>query len=66
MARKSNAKKGGGTGGRRRAEPAAEVAVVEEVEGSGIGIDEGIVLGTFLLLAGAVTLVWMALGTYPA
>ena len=58
MARKTN------TPSRRQA-PVAEVEAVEEV-GGGIGIDEGIILTTFLLLAGAIVLVYLALGAYPA
>lgn len=43
---------------------AAPVAEVEVVDKGGLGIDEGIVLTTFLLLAGAITLVIMASKTY--
>ena len=49
----------------RKAKPAAPEAEVVQVEGGGTGIDDGIVLSTTLLLAGAVVLVYLALGTYP-
>jgi hypothetical protein len=50
---------------RTTAVSAAEPEAVEAV-GGGIGIDEGIVLTTFLLLVGAIVLVYLALGAYPA
>ena len=43
--------------------PAAEL---EQVEGGGLGIDEGIVLGTFFLLLGAIVLVYFATQQYQA
>jgi len=55
MARKSN----------RRAEP-AQAAEVETVDKPGMGIDEGIVLFTFILLAIAVTCVVMANQIYTS
>lgn len=59
MARKSK------TPARRQA-PVAEVEAVEEV-GGGMGIDEGLILTTTLLLIGAIVLVYLALqGAYPA
>ena len=67
MARKSkNARPAKGKkGGRSKPAPAQE-AVLEEVDGGGAGIDEGIVFTTFFLLAGAVTLIYMILdGRYP-
>ncbi len=45
---------------------AAQVEAVEEVKTGGMNIDDGIVLTTFLLLAGAVALAYLALGNYPA
>ena len=49
-----------------RAKPAAqEVDVVEQVEGGGMGIDEGVILTTTILLAGALALVLVALQSYP-
>ncbi len=39
-------------------------AVLEQVETGGLGIDEGIILGTFFLLVGAVVLVHFANQTY--
>lgn len=45
------------------ATPSAEVEVVDT---PGMGIDEGIVLGTFFLLVGALVLVYMANQTYLA
>jgi hypothetical protein len=63
MARK-NSNKGGGS--RRNAASAAPEVVLEEVETGGAGIDEGIVFATFLLLAGAVTLIYTILeARYP-
>lgn len=48
----------------RRAEPEPEV--LEEVEGGGLGIDEGIVFTTFALLAGAIYMLFTLLGDrYP-
>ena len=63
MARK-NSNKGGGS--RRKAASAAPEVVLEEVQTGQSGVDEGMVFTTFLLLAGAVTLVYMILeGRYP-
>jgi hypothetical protein len=42
----------------------APEAELEQVETGGIGIDEGIVLGTFLLLVGAIVLVLFANEAY--
>ena len=50
----------------RRAEPAAPQAEVEAVGKPGMGIDEGIVLTTFFLLAIAIALVVMANQAYSA
>ena len=48
----------------RKPEPQAEV--LEAVESGGAGVDEGIILTTFVLLAGAVYLIWSLLGDrYP-
>jgi hypothetical protein len=44
-------------------EPPAE-AQLEQVETGGLGIEEGIVLGTFFLLVGALILVYVANQTY--
>lgn len=44
---------------------AAEAPAIEQVETPGLGIDEGIVLGTFLLLLGAIVLVYFANQQYP-
>jgi hypothetical protein len=55
MARKSN-----------RKPAAAPVADVEAVSKPGMGIDEGVVLTTFFLLAGAIACVIMANGHYTA
>lgn len=43
---------------------AAPVAELEQVQTGGLGIDEGIVLGTFLLLIGAIVLVYFANEAY--
>tara|TARA_R110002072_G_scaffold228234_12_gene385379 strand:+ start:11048 stop:11218 length:171 start_codon:yes stop_codon:yes gene_type:complete len=56
MARKSN----------RKAAAAAPVADVEAVSKPGMGIDEGVVFTTFILLALAITCVVMANGHYTA
>lgn len=42
--------------------PAAEVEVVET---GGLGIDEGIVITTTVILIGAIVLVYLALQGYP-
>jgi hypothetical protein len=47
----------------KQAEAASE-AQVEQVETGGLGIEEGIVLGTFFLLIGAIVLVYMKSQTY--
>ena len=63
MARK-NSNKGGGS--RRKAASAAPEVVLEEAQTGQSGIDEGMVFTTFLLLAGAVTLVYLILqDRYP-
>ena len=49
----------------RRAAPRAAEVEIEEVSSGGMGIDDGIILTTFLLLAGALALVLIALQTYP-
>lgn len=61
-ARKKNNKSGGG----RRAAPAAAAPIeaVEAVEKGGMGIDDGIILSTTLLLAFATTLVYLARAAY--
>lgn len=53
MAKKNN---------KEAAAPAA--AELETVESGGLGIDEGIVLGTFFLLVGAIVLVYFANQSY--
>lgn len=45
---------------------AAPVAEVEAVSKPGMGIDEGVVLATFFLLAAAIACVVMANGHYTA
>ena len=45
-------------------EPTAPVAELEQVETGGMGIDEGIVIGTFLLLVCAIVLVYFASEAY--
>ena len=57
MARKSN---------RKSKAAAAPVAEVEAVSKPGLGIDEGIVLSTFFLLAAAIACVIVANGHYTA
>jgi hypothetical protein len=39
--------------------------VLEEVETGGLGLEEGVILTTFLALLAAVVLAYMALGRYP-
>lgn len=56
-AKKNNAKKPA---------PAAPVAELEQVKTGGMGIDDGIVLATFLLLVTAVALVMVASKAYPS
>ena len=51
------------SGSRRAAAPEPEV--IEEVESGGMGLDDGIVLTTTILLIGSIVLVWLALGGYP-
>lgn len=54
MARKNN-----------KAEEAAPAQPeLEQVESGGLGIDEGIILGTFFLLVGAIVLVYFASQSY--
>ena len=48
----------------KKNEPAPQ-AELEQVESGGLGIDEGIVLGTFLLLIIAIVLVMVASKAYP-
>lgn len=43
----------------------AEAEVVEQPQEGGMGLDDGIILTTFLLLAGALALVVVALNAYP-
>lgn len=43
----------------------AEAEAVEQPSEGGMGFDDGIILTTFLLLAGALALVVMALDAYP-
>ena len=63
MARNNN-NKGGGS--RRKAASAAPEVVLEEVETGSAGIDEGVVFTTFMLLAGAVALIYTILeARYP-
>ena len=51
----------------RRAEPVVEAeSDIEVVSKPGMGIDEGIVLTTFFLLAGAITMVILANQVYTA
>jgi len=57
MARKNN---------RNAAVAAAPVSDVEVVSKPGMGIDEGVVLGTFFLLAVAIYCVWVANQQYTA
>ena len=61
--RSSKKAKSGST--RLKAAEAAPAAEADAEEG-GMGIDDGIVLTTSLLLAGACVLVYFALGSYPA
>jgi hypothetical protein len=49
---------------RNTKEAAAPVAELEQVETGGMGIDEGIVIGTFLLLVTAIVLVYFANEAY--
>ncbi len=49
---------------KKAAKPVAQVADVEVVTKPGMGIDEGIVLSTFFILATAIALVVMANKTY--
>ena len=44
----------------RKNPPVEAEVTVEAVDRGGLGIDEGIVLATFLLLVGAVVLVYLA------
>jgi|KBSSwiStaDraftv2_1062776.scaffolds.fasta_scaffold195109_2 hypothetical protein len=47
----------------KEAEAPVEPAI-EQAEGGGLGIDEGIVLSTFILLIGAIVLVYIANNSY--
>ena len=49
----------------KKAAPAAPVAELEQVKTGGMGIDEGIILATFLLLVTALALVLVAKQAYP-
>ena len=71
MARKSrNEPKGKASRGKskpaRRAAPAADVVEIEEVKAGGLGVDEGIIIGTTLILAVACFLMFNAMQTYTA
>ena len=43
----------------------AEVMELEQVDKGGMGIDEGIMIATFLLLVGACLIVYFELQNYP-
>jgi len=47
----------------KEAEAPVEPAL-EQVESGGLGIDEGIILSTFILLIGAIVLVYIANNSY--
>ena len=47
----------------KQPEPVQEVEL-EQVEGGGLGIDEGIMIATFVLLIGAIVLVYFAGESY--
>jgi len=49
---------------KRKAEPVAAEPVLEEVDSGGMGIDEGIVITTTLILIGAIFLIYSALQMY--
>lgn len=49
----------------RKQEAAAPAAEVEAVQTGGLAIDEGIAIATFLVLLGAIVLVYLALQNYP-
>lgn len=49
---------------RKTKQEAAPAPELEQVEGGGLGIDEGIILGTFFLLIGAIVLVHFASQSY--
>ena len=57
MARKKNK-------GKDAAAPAVEAEAIEEVVEGGMGIDDGIVLTTTVMLIGAVVLVYLAYQIY--
>lgn len=59
MARKNKNDKGNSS-----AAPVAEAEAVEEVAEGGMGIDDGIVLTTTVLLIGAVVLVYLSYQIY--
>ena len=64
MARKKSTQKKAARRPARTPEP--EAAVLEEVDTGGAGIDEGLVITTFALLAGAVYMLYTLLGErYP-
>lgn len=48
-----------------RKQEAAPVAEVEAVQTGGLAIDEGIAIATFVVLVGAIVLVYLALQNYP-
>jgi len=51
----------------RRSAPAADAVVeVEEVKSGGMGVDEGVIIGTTLLLAVACFVMWQAMQVYSA
>jgi hypothetical protein len=51
---------------RKKKAATAPVADIEAVSKPGMGIDEGVVLGTFFLLAAAITCVMMANQIYTS
>lgn len=50
---------------KKNAKTAAPAAEIEVVSKPGMGIDEGIVITTFLLLVGAIMLLYVANQGYP-
>lgn len=48
----------------KKSKEAAPAAEIEAVETGGLGIDEGIVITTFLILGAAIALIYLALETY--
>ncbi|MBK8097972.1 MAG: hypothetical protein IPK26_12745 [Planctomycetes bacterium] len=49
---------------KKNKEAAAPAEAIEAVETGGLGIDEGIVITTFLVLIAAITLIYFAVETY--